>query len=109
MELIAAEHLTRAGLQVIEQNFHTRCGEIDLIARDGETLVFVEVRFRKNRTFGGAAASVDRRKQQKLLAAANSFLQQRRLDSPCRFDVIAIEGSDSGQSIDWIKGAFEAL
>ncbi|WP_231745255.1 MULTISPECIES: YraN family protein [Microbulbifer] len=108
MEETAARHLAAAGLEIVEQNFRTRSGEIDLIARDGAMLVFVEVRFRRSRAYGGAAASVDRRKQQKLLAAAASYLQQKRLDCPCRFDVIAIEGRDGEQSVDWIKSAFEA-
>ncbi|WP_237066215.1 YraN family protein [Microbulbifer guangxiensis] len=109
MEEVAASYLAAAGITVVEQNYRTRCGEIDLVARDGDSLVFVEVRYRRSAAFGGAAASVDRRKQRKLLAAAESYLQQRRLDCPCRFDVVAIEGSGDDRQIQWIQSAFNAL
>ncbi|GAA5444224.1 hypothetical protein Misp06_02410 [Microbulbifer sp. NBRC 101763] len=106
MEGAAALHLQRAGLSVTERNYRCRHGEIDLIAREGDTVVFVEVRFRRSSRFGGAGASVDIRKQQKLLATAHSYLQQHKLDCPCRFDVLAIDGD--AQNIQWIKNAFEA-
>lgn len=104
MESRAADFLQRAGLRIVARNYHCRRGEIDLVAWEGDTLVFVEVRFRRHRHFGSAGASVDRRKQRKLLAAAESYLQQHRLDCPCRFDVVAIEGDE--EQIDWIAGAF---
>lgn len=115
MEEAAARHLRAAGLRIIERNFRSRFGEIDLIARDGNTLVFVEVRFRRNSHFGGAGVSVDRRKQKKLLATASNYLQYRKLDCPCRFDVIAIERACGYQSkipgseslnIQWFANAF---
>ncbi|WP_295798833.1 YraN family protein [uncultured Microbulbifer sp.] len=115
MEVVAAQHLRAAGLKILECNFKSRFGEIDLIARDGETLVFVEVRFRRSNRFGGAGMSVDWRKQRKLHATASNYLQYRRLDCPCRFDVIAIEhagGAPAGHgetpplNIEWIKNAF---
>ncbi|HEY8570081.1 YraN family protein [Microbulbifer sp.] len=108
MEALAERHLTGSGLRIVERNFRGRFGEIDLIARDGATLVFIEVRFRRNRSFGGAGVSVDHRKQKKLLATANGYLQYRRLDCPCRFDVICIEQDKIAGSleIDWIKNAF---
>lgn len=111
MEAVAERHLTQAGLRIVERNFRGRFGEIDLIAREGTTLVFVEVRYRRNRSFGGASVSVDFRKQRKLLATANGYLQYRKLDCPCRFDVITIERSNQSNScdslnIDWIKSAF---
>ncbi|WP_237057722.1 YraN family protein [Microbulbifer sediminum] len=104
MEARAAQFLQRAGLRIATRNFRSRRGEIDLVAWDGDTLVFVEVRFRRNSRFGSAGASVDRRKQTKLVSAAESYLQAHKLDCPCRFDVVAIEGDD-GQ-IEWITGAF---
>lgn len=107
MEEAAAQHLRAAGLKILSRNYRCRQGEIDLIARDGDTLVFVEVRYRRSSHFGGAGASVDRRKQRKLLAAANSYLMRYKLDCPCRFDVVAIEGDSN--SIHWIDGAFEAV
>ncbi|MBN8430780.1 YraN family protein [Microbulbifer salipaludis] len=109
MEAVAERHLKDAGLRIVERNFRGRFGEIDLIARDGRTLVFVEVRYRRSRRFGGAGVSVDFRKQRKLLATASGYLQYRKLDCPCRFDVITIEQSNSGGTslnIDWIINAF---
>ncbi|WP_299591274.1 YraN family protein [uncultured Microbulbifer sp.] len=111
MEAVAERHLIQAGLKIVERNFRGRFGEIDLIARDGNTLVFVEVRYRSNRSFGGAGVSVDFRKQRKLLATANGYLQYRKMDCPCRFDVITIERSNQSNQcesliIDWIKNAF---
>ncbi|WP_066966425.1 YraN family protein [Microbulbifer sp. Q7] len=108
MEAVAERHLKDAGLRIVERNFRGRFGEIDLIARNGNTLVFVEVRYRRSRSFGGAGVSVDFRKQRKLLATANGYLQYRKLDCPCRFDVITIEQDSGGASlhIDWIINAF---
>ncbi len=100
------------GLCVVTRNFRGRTGELDIVARDGEYLVFLEVRARGNRRFAGAAASVDRRKQQRLLRTAQLFLKQHPelADLPCRFDVIAFEPPQSGTEpeIHWIRGAFTA-
>ncbi|MCO1333696.1 YraN family protein [Microbulbifer sp. OS29] len=106
MEDAAARYLKPAGLFLLERNYRSYYGEIDLIARESDTVVFVEVRFRRKSRFGGAAVSVDTRKQKKLLATANSYLQQHKLDCPCRFDVLAIDGN--AHNIQWIKNAFEA-
>jgi putative endonuclease len=86
--------------------FHKQAGELDLVMRDGETLVFVEVRKRSRSDFGGAAASVDGYKQLKLVRAARAFLasQVRGAPPPCRFDVVAIEG----EQVQWIRDAFSA-
>jgi uncharacterized protein (TIGR00252 family) len=80
-----------------------RFGEIDLVMRDGATLVFVEVRYRRSDRFGAPAETVDRRKQQRLTAAANHYLQAHPTVLPCRFDVVAVSGGDR---IEWIKNAF---
>jgi len=99
--------LEGAGLTFIAANVRFRVGEIDLIMRDGETWVFVEVRYRRNDRFGGAAASVTRSKQQKLLKAAALWLNGRQssLESArCRFDVVAITGART----DWLSDAFTA-
>lgn len=106
MEDAAARYLQRAGLSIERRNYRCRRGEIDLIARDGDTLVFVEVRYRRDNRYGSASATVDTRKQSKLLATADSYLQQFKLECPCRFDVVAIEGDT--QNIQWIRGAFGA-
>lgn len=105
-EARAAEYLVRQGLKVIGRNFRCRLGEIDLIARDGETLVFVEVRSRRNAGYGGALASVDGRKQQRLIAAAQYYLARQAYLPPCRFDVVALEGA--AQVVHWVRNAFEA-
>ncbi|RLQ23718.1 YraN family protein [Seongchinamella sediminis] len=107
-EAQAARFLQDRGLRILQSNYHCRCGEIDLIARHGQYLVFVEVRSRGNPRFTSAAASVDRRKQRKLLRTAQFFLQQhpQLAQLPCRFDVIAFEPRQSRASPDWIAGAF---
>ena len=103
-EETAARFLERQGLAIVARNFRTRMGEIDLVARDGATLVFVEVRLRSaSGLYGGAAASIDANKRSRLIAAARMYLARIRGDPPCRFDVVTIEG---GQP-QWIKAAFE--
>ncbi len=108
-EDLAEEYLALKGLVRIARNYHCRMGEIDLIMRDGNFLVFVEVRYRKNDIYGSAAASVTRQKQRRILLAAHHYLQNERLysNSPCRFDVITVSGQYNPQ-IDWIKNAFQA-
>ncbi len=99
----ALSFLAGKGLKVIERNFRCRFGEIDLVMQEGEILVFVEVRKRKNRFFGGAAASVSRTKQQKLVKAANFYLLGRYHMLVCRFDVIAFDGDEC----QWLKNVIE--
>ncbi len=96
--------LQQAGLRLVTRNFRTRRGEIDLVMRDGNTLVFVEVRYRSHRGFGGALLSIDRHKRRRLIAAASAYLQQYASRSPARFDVVAINGRD--HSPNWIRDAF---
>jgi putative endonuclease len=103
-EDLAAELLSREGLTVLERNFRAKCGEIDLVARDGDEVVFVEVRARASMSFGGAAASVDRVKRAKLVRAARVWLSARGWTGPCRFDVVAFEGA----SAERIPAAFDA-
>ena len=107
-EQAACEHLLGRGLTLIERNYRTPHGEIDLIMRDAGTLVFVEVRFRRSRDFGGPAESVDRRKQAKLRASALQYLQQHRgaAKQPCRFDVVALSGAPGQEQIKWLTNAF---
>ena len=103
----ACKHLQSQGLKILEKNFSTKAGEVDLIMRDGETLIFVEVRYRKNADFGGAAASVTLKKQQRIIKAALAYQQKHMPQSSMRFDVVAIEG-DNGD-IDWITSAFDGF
>jgi len=99
----ALAHLSSHGLQLVERNFLCKGGEIDLIMRDGERLVFVEVRRRADPRHGGAAASVTPRKQRRMIHAAQLFLQRYRPTPPCRFDVVAI---DAGQ-LAWLRNVLE--
>lgn len=101
----AAELLRKQGLRVLARNWRCRFGEIDLVARDGPTLVFVEVRLRASAAFGGAAESIDAAKRRKLIAAANLYLSARGAASPCRFDAVLIEADGHTR---WVRDAFRA-
>ena len=108
-EDIACDFLRAQGLEILERNFRRRLGELDIVARDGDVLVIVEVRFRASERFGGAAASVDGRKQQRLVRAAAQFLQQRRDFSHLRvrFDVISVsEPRRVDSRVEWFQHAF---
>ena len=107
-EDLAATHLTRAGLRILMRNYRVRGGEIDCIALDGDTLVFVEVRLRRNARFGGAAASIDHRKQQRIIHAAHCYLLRfpRQAERPCRFDCVLLNSLDDAD-VEWIKDAFQ--
>jgi putative endonuclease len=106
VEAAAQAHLRDAGLRPVTTNARYRGGEIDLIMRDGDVVVFVEVRYRANDRFGGGAASVDRRKRRKLVLAAQLFLQSHPwlAEQPCRFDVV--EGSGDPPQLNWLRDAF---
>ena len=101
----AARYLERQGLVIVHRNYRTRLGEIDLVARDGPVLVFVEVRRRAPSRFGGAAASITNAKRRRIVAAARHFLLRLGREPRCRFDVVALEGCEIGQ---WLRGAFDA-
>ena len=98
----AARFLERHGLDLLARNFRTRLGEIDLIAREDDVLVFVEVRLRKDARFGGAVESITARKRQRIAAAARQYLMRLARVPACRFDVVCIEGGEPR----WIRGAF---
>ncbi|MGH8808138.1 MAG: YraN family protein [Noviherbaspirillum sp.] len=100
----ALNYLLQRGLTLVERNFRCKGGEIDLIMRERDMLVFVEVRKRADGRYGGAAASVTARKQARLVIAAQVFLQ--RISSPpaCRFDVVAIEAGE----IQWLKNVIDS-
>ena len=109
-EQLARQHLEAAGLRVLASNLPSRLGEIDLVCRDGDTLVFVEVRLRRDPRYGGAGASVNRRKQQRLIRTAQYHLPRlSRLyfagrTPRCRFDIVTIEPPE----LSWMKSAFAA-
>lgn len=104
-EQVAAQYLQKNGLKLVQTNFHSRFGEIDLILRDGETLVFAEVRQRSRGDFGGAAASIDARKQKRLVLTAQHYLSGLVHTPPCRFDAVLLDAADN---VEWVKNAFEA-
>lgn len=103
-EQLAATFLQKNGLTLLEKNYRCAHGEIDLIMRDGKTLVFVEVRLRSNRNFGGAGMSITASKQQKLSRTAQLYLQTHG-DSACRFDAVLMHALDI-TTVEWIKDAF---
>ncbi len=112
-EAIALEYLQQQGLTLITRNFRCRRGEIDLIMQHHDSIVFIEVRYRRNNHFGGAHASVNRRKQDKLIVSALHYLQKNRRAArqPARFDVIAIHAemrTTTQPDIQWIQDAFQA-
>ena len=108
-ELFACRHLQQQGLTLVTRNFRCKVGEIDLVMQQGDTIVFVEVRYRKSDRYGSAAESVDFRKQRKLINTALFFMQKYdpRLQRPYRFDVVAIEGEPPHDArVKWISPAF---
>lgn len=105
-ETLARRYLERRGLSLVQSNFRTRRGEIDLIMRDGPVWVFVEVRYRSDLGFGRAIDTVDRRKQRRIIACAEYFLQQQSVDAPARFDVVCIDKRNGVIDLDWIRDAF---
>jgi len=107
-ESMAADYLTKQGLKPKAQNYRSRWGEIDLIMTEGETLVFIEVRYRSRSDFGCAADTIDQRKQQRITRTALCYH-----DVAMRFDVVLIENdskhlSHNNAKIYWIKDAFDA-
>ena len=103
----ACKHLQSQGLILLDKNFSTKAGEVDLIMRDGEALVFIEVRYRKNTDFGGAAASITPKKQQRIIKASLAYQQKHCPQSSMRFDVVAIEGDN--RRLNWIQNAFSGF
>ena len=110
-EQAAAAYLQRQGLRILARNYRTARGEIDIIADDDGTLVFVEVRMRSGRAFGGAEESIDRRKRQRILAAARHFLASGpSAEPPCRFDAVLLtplaRRNPADYAVEWVRDAF---
>ena len=109
-EQIALKYLEKKQLILVEKNFHTRFGEIDLIMQDGDTLTFIEVRYRQGITHGSASESVNFSKQKKIIKSAEIFLMQNNgWHLKSRFDVIAISPAKLlpyNHQIEWYKAAF---
>ena len=102
-EAQCAALMREAGLRLLERNWRCRFGEIDLIAEEGETVVFAEVRLRRSLNFGGAGESVTAAKRARLLAAARLYLAARPA-TPCRFDVFLVVGQAG--DVQWVRDAF---
>ena len=107
-ERLALRHLEQQGLRLLAQNWSCKRGELDLVMLDGDTVVFVEVRYRQHAQWGGALASIDARKRQKLVLAAQHFLQQqaRWANHPCRFDVVTMDSTTP--RLNWLRNAFDS-
>ena len=104
-ETLACRYLEQQGLVLMERNYRCRTGEVDLIMRDGDCIVFVEVRSRHNSRYGTPAETITRTKQRRLCRAASYYLLTHHCNAPCRFDVIAILQQ---QQLEWIRDAFQA-
>ncbi|MFC5740032.1 YraN family protein [Dyella tabacisoli] len=107
----ACVELERAGLKLLARNYTTRHGELDLVMCEGNTVVFVEVRYRQRASHGDAAASVTRTKQDKLIRAAQWWLaaHARYAQHACRFDVVSYDGPADHARMVWWRNAFEAF
>jgi putative endonuclease len=103
-EAMAAAFLEEKGLRIIAHNYRCRLGEIDLIALDGSTTVFIEVRQRASSAFGGAASSITHAKKQRLIKAARHYMSRLRQIPECRFDALLIEGEPP--RLSWVRNAF---
>jgi putative endonuclease len=107
-EEAAVRYLCQQGYRIVERNYRCRFGEIDLIARDGKTLTFIEVKTRRSQRFGPAAAAVTLEKQRHLIKASQLYLiQKRKAHELCRFDVVTIELGAQEPRIELIKDAFQ--
>ncbi|MCE9680232.1 YraN family protein [Shewanella sp. AS1] len=98
----ALDYLEQQGLELVERNVRYPFGEIDLIMKQGQIWVFIEVKYRQSKQFGGAIQAISQSKINKLRRAANHYMQCHNIDAQCRFDVVAIDA----KAIDWITNAF---
>ncbi|ABA56881.1 Protein of unknown function UPF0102 [Nitrosococcus oceani ATCC 19707] len=107
-EQLACHYLQARGLRLTQRNYHCRLGEIDLIMEDRESLVFIEVRYRRKGRFGDAIDSITPAKQARLIAAAQHYLQRTggAQNKPCRFDVVGITSEKGADNIMWLRDAF---
>jgi putative endonuclease len=108
-ETFAVNYLVKKGLILQDKNRHSRMGEIDIIMKEDETFVFIEVKYRSSELFGGAISAISEKKQQKIRKTAAFYLQQCGLNeynTSCRFDVVALQGNINNLDITWLKNAF---
>src|SRR5688572_9238291 len=107
-EDLACAELEKRGYVIVDRRFRTRCGELDIVAREGGVLVFVEVKARSGCNFGAPFESVTRKKRQRLSQMAASYLFLKRLAAvPCRFDVVSIVEEQGTHTIELLRGAFD--
>ena len=106
-EAAAEAWLTRHGFRIVERNLRNRGGELDVVAWDGATLCFIEVKARSNAAFGRAIEAISAAKQRKIARAAALYLTSWRETPPCRFDVLAMDLGPEGWSFDLVRNAFE--
>ena len=107
-EDVARRKLEAAGYRILESNFRTRAGEIDFVARDGDTLCFIEVKGRRSTRFGSPAEAVTMEKRRRIHRAAEAYLQRRRLSQAvCRFDVVSIREGVENAGVEILRSAFE--
>lgn len=104
-EALAAAFVEDRGLRIVARNYRCRYGELDLVARDADTLVFIEVRRRTDLRFGGAAASINASKREKLLKAARHYLAGLPVAPACRFDAVLLTGEPP--RIEWLRNVIE--
>lgn len=109
-ESVAEAHLREAGLAVLDRNYRCRAGEIDLVMRHGQVIVFVEVRYRRSTEFGTPLETITPRKQQRIVQTARHYLvaHPSLAEMPCRFDAVGISGSPGNFQTNWIRDAFSA-
>ncbi|UCH52535.1 MAG: YraN family protein [Pseudomonadota bacterium] len=107
-EATACQHLKQQGMTVVARNYRSPHGEIDLIMQEDQTLVFVEVRYRRSLGFGHPAETIDARKQQRLRATAEHYLQRQPRGSKqaCRFDIVAVSADGDTTRVEWVANAF---
>lgn len=107
-EQTAVDYLRQQGLELVCRNYRARGGEIDIVMRDQQTLVFIEVRYRANDTFCHAVETIGTIKQKRIRAAAQRYLQQHSNyhDQDCRFDVVTLRGTEQTPACDWLVNAF---
>ena len=99
--------LTSQGYEIVDRNVVNHAGEIDLVAREGDTLCFVEIKARSTKAFGPAIAAVDARKQRRISRAAALYLAMKKLhNSPCRFDVLGLDWEDTAWRYTLVRNAF---
>lgn len=108
-EQLACEYLEQRGLKLLQRNFYCRGGEIDLVMQHGDSLVFVEVRYRRSTSFGRAAETITAQKQDRVVRCARYYLARHgNWNTVARFDVVSIEGAPERLQIEWITNAFQA-